>query len=112
VWLTAVVKIGLGNDSKGADSGEHPAFRAVDLVHTIAFSHRLALTSARQVEIFREHISWVSILRRITVAARIATATAISIVGAGSITNILESRIVRIPHATISPHGIAPRNRR
>jgi hypothetical protein len=110
--LTAVVKITLGHDSKGADSGEHPAFRSVHLVHTIAFSHRPALTSARQVESSREHISWVSIVRRLTVAARTAMATTVSIAGVGSISEILESRIVRVPHATISPYGATPRNRR
>jgi hypothetical protein len=44
------VEIALGHDAKSADGGEHSAFRAVDLVHTVAFSHGPSFTSARQVE--------------------------------------------------------------
>jgi hypothetical protein len=66
--LAAVVEIALRDDAECADGGEHPGFRAVDLARTVTFSHRPALTSARQVEVLREHISWVSTVRRLTVA--------------------------------------------
>ena len=52
--LAAVLEIAFGHDTEGADGGEHSALGAVDLVHAVAFSHRAALTSVRQVEILRE----------------------------------------------------------
>jgi hypothetical protein len=66
--LPGVVEIALGDNAERADGGEHPAFRAVDLVHTIAFSHRPALTSARQVEILRKHVTGVAIMITVTLS--------------------------------------------
>jgi len=68
--LAAVVEITLGHDPKGADRTEHPAFRAVDLIHAVAAPHWPALTTAWQVEVLREHVG------RITIGAMIAIASA------------------------------------
>jgi hypothetical protein len=72
----AVMEIALGHDAKGANGGEHPAFRAVDLVQAVAFSHRSALTNSWKVEILREHISRVAIVHMIAVAASTTAAAA------------------------------------
>ena len=67
--LAAIVEIALRHDPKRADGGEHPAFRAVDLAHAVAFSHRPSLATTRQVEILREYISRVVIVHMIAVAS-------------------------------------------
>lgn len=76
--LAAIVKVALGDDTQGADGGEHPAFNAVDLEHAIVFSNRPTLTPSRQVEILREHISRVAIVHMIAFA-RTAAAAATSV---------------------------------
>jgi len=104
--VAAVVEIALGHDAKGADGGEQPAFRAVDLVHTAAFSHGPTLTSARKVEVLREYISPVSILRGIAVAGS-ATAAAASIANVAAVTVVGRSQIVSVPHCLSSqPAGL------
>ncbi|OGT71672.1 MAG: hypothetical protein A3I78_05715 [Gammaproteobacteria bacterium RIFCSPLOWO2_02_FULL_56_15] len=70
------MEIALGDDAERADGGEHPAFRAVDLVHTIAFSHGPTPTSSWQVEILREHISRVAIVHMIALAGTAAATAA------------------------------------
>ena len=74
----AVVEIALGDNAKGADGREHPAFRTVDLVHAIAVSHRAALTSAWEVEVLREHVARVTIACMVAFAAP-AAAAAVSV---------------------------------
>jgi hypothetical protein len=69
------VEIAFRDDTKSTDGGEHPAVGAVDLVHAIAVSHWPALTSTWQVEVLREHVAWVAIVRLIAFAAA-ATASA------------------------------------
>ena len=102
--LAAVVEIALGHDAKGTDCGEHPAFSTVNLVHAIAVSYRAALTSARQVEVLREHISRVAIVRMLAVAGS-TTAAAAPIAGFATVAVIRRSRIVSVPHAWSSPLG-------
>jgi hypothetical protein len=92
-----VVEIALGNDAKGADGGEHPAFRAVDLIHTVAFSHRPALTSARQFEILREHLTRVAMVRLDT-----AQAATVPIDTVAPIAVLDGPRIVSLPHLAIT----------
>jgi hypothetical protein len=70
------MEIVLGHNAKGADGGEHPAFRAVDLVQAVAFAHRPALTSSWKVEIPREHISRVAMVHMIALAGTTAAAAA------------------------------------
>jgi hypothetical protein len=76
--FAAIAQIALGHDPNSADGGEHAAFGAVDLVHAIAVSDRTALTSARQVEVLREHVTLVAIGTMITIAAA-AAAAAVSV---------------------------------
>src|SRR5690606_18530671 len=71
-----------GDDAKGADRGEDPALGAVDLVHTIALSHWLALTTTRQVEVLREHIARVARVRMIAFAAATTAAASVDAVAA------------------------------
>jgi hypothetical protein len=77
--LAAVVEIAFRHDSERTDGGEHAAFRAVDLVHAIALSHRPALASPRQVEILCEHIARVAI-GGMTAFAAPATAASAAVV--------------------------------
>jgi hypothetical protein len=70
------VENALGDNAKAADGREHTAFRTVDFVHAIAFSHWPALTSARQVEVLREHVARVTIGRMIAFAAPATAAAA------------------------------------
>jgi hypothetical protein len=44
--LAGIVQIALGHDAKGADSGKHAAFGAVDLVHVITLSNWPSFTRA------------------------------------------------------------------
>jgi hypothetical protein len=67
---------------------------AVDL--TIAFSDRPALTSARQVEVLREHIAGVTIACMVAFAAPAAATTAS--IGIATVAVIGRSRIVSVPH--------------
>lgn len=101
--LAAIVEIALGDDSERADGGEHPAFGAVDLVHAVAFSHRPALTSAREVEVLREHIARVSIGWMIAYAAS-ATAARASVPGIAAVSPVIASRIVSFQ--LDPPHGV------
>ena len=48
----ALLEIALRDDAERADGGEHPAFRAVDLVHAVAFLRRPAVTASWQVDGF------------------------------------------------------------
>jgi hypothetical protein len=85
--IAAVVEIALGHDAKGADGGKHPAFGAVDLVDAIALSHRPTLTGARQVNILREHVTRVAIVRRFAfVASTAAAAVPLDAVAAVAVT--------------------------
>jgi hypothetical protein len=95
--LAAVVEVGLGDDTKGADGREHPAFRAVDLVHVIAFSDRPALASARQVEVPGEHVARIALAGLIAVADS-ATASTASIAEVVAVATVREARIVSVPH--------------
>lgn len=72
--LAAIVEIALGDDAKGTDRGEHPAFGAIDLVHAIAVSHWATLTATWQVEVPREHIARVAVGCMIAFAAPTAAA--------------------------------------
>jgi hypothetical protein len=72
--VAAVMEIALGHDAKGTNVGEYPALGVVDLVHAIAFSHRAALTSARQVEILREHVARITVGWLVAFAAPAAAA--------------------------------------
>ena len=72
------MEIALGHDAKGTDGGEYAAFSAVDLVHAIAVSYRAALTSARQVEILREHVARITVGWLVAFAAP-AAAAAVSV---------------------------------
>jgi len=75
----AVVEIALGDHAKSADRGEQPAFAAVDLVHAVALSHRLAVTTAWQFEVPSEHLARVAIGPGIAFTApAAATAAAVS----------------------------------
>jgi hypothetical protein len=91
------MEIALGNDAKGADGGEHPALRPVDLVNAIALSYRPPLTPARQVEILREDISRVAIVHMIAVTGS-ATAAAARIATVAAVAVITRSRIESVPH--------------
>jgi hypothetical protein len=72
------VEIALGHDAKGADCGEHPTFRAVDLVYAVTVSYRLALTAPWQVQVPREHISRVAIGHTIAFAATATAAASVA----------------------------------
>lgn len=56
-----VMQIAFGDDPKRTDRCERAALGTVDLVHAIAFPDRPPLTSARQVEVFNEDVSPVTI---------------------------------------------------
>jgi hypothetical protein len=72
--IAQVVKIALGHDAKGTNRPEHPALSAVDLADALALSYRASLTSAWQLEILREHVTWVLFFVRIPIAASAAIA--------------------------------------
>lgn len=72
--LPAIVQIALGHDAKGTDGGEHATFSAADLVHAIAVSYGAALTSARQVDVLREHVARITVGCLVAFAAPAATA--------------------------------------
>lgn len=72
------MEIALGHDTKGTNGGEYPTLRAVDLVHAIALSHWTALTSARQVEVLREHVARITVGCLVAFAAP-AAAAAVSV---------------------------------
>jgi hypothetical protein len=95
--IPAVVEIALGHDAKGADGGEHPAFRAVDLVHTVAFPHRPALPTARQVEVLGEHLPRVTLM--IAVALTCTASTAEGAVPRIVMIAMILPNIVPIPHS-------------
>jgi hypothetical protein len=77
--LSAVMDVALGHDAKGADSREHPASGAVDLVHAIAVPHWRALTAAWKGDVLREHIVRVALVQMIAVAdARTAAAASVA----------------------------------
>ena len=78
--VAAVVEIAFSDDPEGPDGGEHPAFGAVDVVHAIPVSHWPTLTATRQLEVSREHVAWVAIVRLIAFAAA-AAAAAVSVAG-------------------------------
>ena len=95
--VAAVVEICFGDDAERADGGEHPALRAVDFVHTIAFSHRPAITSGRQVEVPGEHVARIAISAKIGIAGR-ATASAASTTEVVAVAAVRRARIVSVPH--------------
>ena len=80
----------------GDYGGEHSAFRAVDLVHAVAFPHRPALMSARQIEIPCGHISGIAIIQRIAFA--VAATAAADPIAIAAVAVISGSGIVSIPH--------------
>src|SRR5262249_28622706 len=94
--IPTVAEIALGHDAKGAYGGEHPAFLAVDLVHTITFPHWPPLASARQVEVLGEHIARIATGGMIAVAGS-APASAASVAVVFSVA-VRRARIVSIPH--------------
>jgi hypothetical protein len=96
-FLAAIVELALCDDTKGADGREHPAFRAVDLVHAIAFSDRPALASAWQVEVLREHVAWIATAGLIAVGATATAATA-SVAEVVAVAIVGRARIVSVPH--------------
>jgi hypothetical protein len=94
--LPTVVKIAFGHDAKGADGGEHPGFRAVDLVHTITFPYWPALTTARQVEILGEHLPRAALM--IAVAFTWTASTAEVALPRIVMIAMMLSNVVPIPH--------------
>jgi hypothetical protein len=106
--LATVVQIVLGHNAKGADRGQHPAFRVVDLVHPIAFSHRPPLTVARQVEIFGEDVTRIELAALLSVAAAAATST-IAIPEVITVTTTARPRIVPVPHRCSTPSRSPPK---
>jgi hypothetical protein len=103
--VAAVVEIAFGHDTEGADGGEHPAFGAVDVVHTIAFSHWPALTPARQVEISRENISRLPPV----IAVALTCSASVAYVALPSVIAIpIVPSIVPIPHVRLCSSKAMP----
>jgi hypothetical protein len=95
--IAAVVEIALGDDPKGADRGEHPAFSAVDLVHAIGLSHWPTLTAAWQIEVLNENVSRIALV--IAVALIRATAAAEdAIPRVAAVSPFVGPRIVSVEH--------------
>jgi hypothetical protein len=69
-----IVQVALGHDPKRADRPEHATLSAVDLVDVLPLAYRSPLPSAWQVEILREHVTWVAFFVPIPIAAPTATA--------------------------------------
>jgi hypothetical protein len=91
------MEIAFGDDAKGADGGEHAAFRPVNLVHAIALSHWPALTAARQVEISREHVTGMSPIIPVSIALTAATSE-VAFAGIVTVSVVIESKIVSVEH--------------
>jgi hypothetical protein len=54
--ISTIMKIAFGDNTKCSDSGEHPAFAAVDFVDPIAVADLLSIVSTRD-ETSRENIT-------------------------------------------------------
>jgi len=85
--------------AEGPDCGKHPAFLAVDFIHTIAVSHWPTLTATGQVEVLCEHITRVPIPIAIT---HTAAATEVAVPTIAPISPAIP-RIVPVPHVLILP---------
>jgi hypothetical protein len=94
--VAAAVEIAFSDNSEGADGGEHPALRGIDFVHAVSLSHWPPLTSARQVEILREHVARIALLAGISFACSAATPEL----------TIPERRAVSIITRVVPVHGI------
>jgi carboxyl-terminal processing protease len=67
--------------------GEQPAFRAVDFVDAVTLSYGPTLPTAWELEILREHVSWITLLKVLAharptacAAASIADVTPVSVI--------------------------------
>jgi hypothetical protein len=95
--LATVVEVALCDDTKGADGGEHPAFRSVELVHAIPISHRPPFTAAWQVEVLGEHVGRITIGAMIAIGGS-ATASGASFTEVLAVATVRRARIVSVPH--------------
>jgi hypothetical protein len=68
------VEAALRHNPKRADRPEHATLSAVDLVDVLPLAYGSPLPSARQVEILREHVTWIAFFVPIPIAAPAATA--------------------------------------
>src|SRR5258708_16651 len=65
--VARIAEVAFGDDPKGPDRRERPTVVPVELVGVITVvQHDLALEAARQVEAFRERVSWIPIAVSVT----------------------------------------------
>src|SRR5262249_32642732 len=74
-----------------------PPLSAIQFIHALACSNQFALATAREIEIFREHVAGVALVIAISVACS-TTAAATSIEGVTPIAVFSRPRIVPVPH--------------
>ena len=102
------MKIPLGDHTKGADGCQRAALDAVDRVDAIALAHWSPITSAREIEISREHI--MPLLFSVPLACTAPTAEA-SVPRITTVPADVRSWIVSVEHDSLS-QGCGARDQR